>query len=42
MGDTRFDPAGNDGVMADVEVRNNESENRYEAYVDGELAGFAA
>jgi predicted GNAT family acetyltransferase len=28
--------------MADVETRNNESESRYEAYVDGELAGFAA
>ncbi len=27
--------------MADVETRNNESENRYEAYVGGELAGSA-
>jgi len=27
--------------MAEVETRNNESENRYEAYVDGELAGEA-
>ena len=28
--------------MADVEIRNNEGEHRYEAYVDGEQAGFAA
>ena len=28
--------------MADVEIRNNPSENRYEAYLDGEQAGFAA
>jgi predicted GNAT family acetyltransferase len=28
--------------MADVEISNNESESRYEAYVDGELAGFSA
>lgn len=28
--------------MAAVQTRNNESENRYEVYVDGELAGFAA
>jgi predicted GNAT family acetyltransferase len=42
VGGARFDPAGNDGGMADVEVRKNEPENRYEAYVDGELAGFAA
>ncbi|MET0998488.1 MAG: GNAT family N-acetyltransferase [Marmoricola sp.] len=28
--------------MADVEIRNNEAEHRYEAYVDGEQAGFAA
>ena len=27
--------------MADVETRNNEAEHRYEAYVDGELAGEA-
>ena len=27
--------------MADVETRKNESEHRYEAYVDGELAGKA-
>jgi predicted GNAT family acetyltransferase len=27
--------------MADVETQKNESENRYEAYVDGELAGSA-
>jgi hypothetical protein len=30
------------GGMADVEIRNNESGNRYEAYVDEEPAGFAA
>jgi predicted GNAT family acetyltransferase len=28
--------------MADVEIRHNETEHRYEAYVDGEQAGFAA
>lgn len=28
--------------MAAVQTRNNESESRYEVYVDGELAGFAA
>ena len=28
--------------MADVETRNNKSENRYEALVEGEVAGFAA
>jgi predicted GNAT family acetyltransferase len=28
--------------MADVEIRKNEAESRYEAYVDGRLAGFAA
>jgi len=27
--------------MADVETKKNESEHRYEAYVDGELAGSA-
>jgi predicted GNAT family acetyltransferase len=27
--------------MAEVTTKNNESENRYEAYVDGALAGFA-
>jgi predicted GNAT family acetyltransferase len=27
--------------MADVEIRNNESEHRYEAHLDGELAGYA-
>ena len=29
------------GGMADVEVTNNEAEKRYEARVDGELAGSA-
>ena len=28
--------------MSDVEVRPNPDEQRYEAYVDGKLAGFAA
>ena len=28
--------------MADVESRNNGGEHRYEAYVDGAQAGFAA
>jgi predicted GNAT family acetyltransferase len=28
--------------MAEVTVEKNESEHRYEAYVDGERAGFAA
>ena len=28
--------------MSDVEVRDNPEQSRYEAYVDGELAGFAA
>ena len=28
--------------MADVELRDNPSENRYEAYVDDTLAGFTA
>lgn len=28
--------------MADVQIRNNESENRYEVFVDGAQAGFAA
>ena len=28
--------------MSDVEVRDNPGENRYEALVDGELAGFSA
>jgi len=28
--------------MADVEIKNNESEHRFEAFVDGEQAGFAA
>jgi predicted GNAT family acetyltransferase len=28
--------------MADVEVRDNPEESRFEAYVDGELAGFSA
>jgi uncharacterized protein len=28
--------------MADVEVRDNPSEHRFEAYVDGRLAGFTA
>src|SRR5262245_7582277 len=27
--------------MADVETRNNPDQQRYEAHVDGELAGFA-
>jgi predicted GNAT family acetyltransferase len=27
--------------MADVETRHNEAESRYEAYVDGKLAGSA-
>jgi uncharacterized protein len=27
--------------MSDVEVRNHPEENRYEAWLDGELAGFA-
>jgi predicted GNAT family acetyltransferase len=27
--------------MAEVTTKNNESEDRYEAYVDGKLAGFA-
>ena len=27
--------------MSDVEVRQNSAENRYEAWLDGELAGFA-
>ena len=27
--------------MSDVEVRDNPAENRYEAWVDGELAGIA-
>ena len=27
--------------MSDVEVRNNTAEHRYEAWLDGELAGFA-
>jgi predicted GNAT family acetyltransferase len=27
--------------MSDVEVRNNPDQNRYEAWLDGELAGFA-
>lgn len=27
--------------MAEVTTKNNESENRYEAYVDGTLAGYA-
>lgn len=27
--------------MSDVEIRNNSAENRYEAWLDGELAGFA-
>ncbi|WP_017936235.1 GNAT family N-acetyltransferase [Nocardioides sp. Iso805N] len=27
--------------MSDVEVRNNPAENRYEAWLDGELAGIA-
>ena len=27
--------------MADVEVRKNEDERRYEAFIDGELVGFA-
>lgn len=28
--------------MAEVKTQKNESENRYEVYVDGELAGFSA
>ncbi len=28
--------------MAEVQTSKNESEHRYEAHVDGELAGFAA
>ena len=28
--------------MTDVQTRNNKSENRYEALVDGEVAGFSA
>lgn len=28
--------------MADVTTQKNESENRYEVYVEGELAGFSA
>jgi predicted GNAT family acetyltransferase len=28
--------------MSDVEVRNNPAENRYEAWLDGSLAGVAA
>jgi hypothetical protein len=28
--------------MADVEVRDNPAEQRFEAYVDGGLAGFTA
>jgi predicted GNAT family acetyltransferase len=28
--------------MADVEVRDNPEESRFEAYVDGKLAGFSA
>ena len=28
--------------MAEVEIRSNEAEHRYEAYVGEELAGFAA
>jgi predicted GNAT family acetyltransferase len=27
--------------MSDVEVRNNAEQNRYEAWLDGEVAGFA-
>ena len=27
--------------MSDVDVRNNPEQNRYEAWLDGELAGFA-
>ena len=28
--------------MADVEIRNNKAENRYEALVEGVVAGFSA
>lgn len=28
--------------MAEVTTKNNESEDRFEAYVDGKLAGFSA
>ena len=35
-------PWGHDGAMTDVETRKNESENRYEALVEGEVAGFSA
>ena len=28
--------------MADVETSHNPAEHRYEAHLDGELAGFAA
>ena len=28
--------------MSDVEVRDNPEQSRYEAFVDGELAGFSA
>lgn len=28
--------------MAEVKTQKNESENRYEVYLDGELAGFSA
>jgi predicted GNAT family acetyltransferase len=30
-----------DGPMADVEIKNNPEQNRYEAWLGGELAGFA-
>jgi predicted GNAT family acetyltransferase len=29
------------GTMADVEIKNNADQNRYEAWLDDELAGFA-
>lgn len=32
---------GHTDAMADVSTRNNAERDRYEAYVDGELAGYA-
>jgi uncharacterized protein len=35
-------PASVDGMGVDVEVRDHPESKRFEAYVDGELAGFSA
>ena len=34
-------PVRDDGVMADVNIKNNPDQNRYEAWLGDELAGYA-